>query len=203
MTKRKKKRGGRLPRKRRMTKAERIIAEATRLADLLAAAPATPGGPLAPPMFINDPRLAGAARVWNEYAPRLEKLGMLEGLDRHTFAVFCTYVAEFVQANEDVIVHGYSKRVKTISGDYMLRENPSVGRRAEAVKNILDLSRRFGFTPLDRFALFRVSQASSLTLFGGNEPKPNADHPPSAERPESDGWAALLYPDDPDIKRVN
>ena len=192
------------PRKRqrkRMTKAERIIAEATRLADLLAAAPATPGGPLAPPMYINDPRLAGAAAVWNEHATRLETLGMLEGLDRHTFAIFCVNVAEFVQANGDVIAHGYSKRVKTISGDYMLRENPAVSRRAEAVKNILDLSRRFGFTPLDRFALFRVSQASSFPLFGGNEPKPNAELP-NTEIP-ADGWGPLLYPDDPDLKRVN
>jgi P27 family predicted phage terminase small subunit len=187
-------------RKRRMTKAGRIIAEAGRLADLLAAAPATPGGPLSPPMFINDPRLAGAARVWNEHAPRLETLGMLEGLDRHTFAIFCVNVAEFVQANEDVIASGYSKRVKTISGDYMLRENPAVSRRAEAVKNILDLSRRFGFTPLDRFALFRVSQAGSFPLFGGNEPKPNAL--PSTETP-ADGWGRLLNPDDPDLKRVN
>lgn len=192
---------GRRPRKRRMTKAERIVAEATRLADLLAAAPATPGGPLAPPMFINDPRLAGAARVWNEYAPRLEKLGMLEGLDRHTFAVFCTYVAEFVQANEDVIVHGYSKSVRTISGDHMLRENPAVSRRAEAVKNILDLSRRFGFTPLDRSALLRVSQAGRLSLFEGNEPKPTTNHPLSTAERTENGWGALLYPDDP--KRVN
>src|SRR5437870_4950610 len=157
-----KQKSGKRPRKRRMTKAERIIAEANRLADLLATAPATPGGSLAPPMFINDPRLAGAARVWNEHATRLEALGMLDGLDRHTFAIFCVNVAEFVQANEDIIVNGYSRRVKTISGDYMSRENPALSRRAEAVKNILDLSRRFGFTPLDRYALFRVSKDSSF-----------------------------------------
>src|ERR1700730_13641464 len=132
-----------------MTKAGRIIVEANRLADLLASAPAIPGGPLSPPMFINDPRLAGAARVWNEHAPQLEKLGLLEGLARHTFAIFCVNVGEFVQANEDIIIQVYSNRVRTISGDYMLRENPAVNRRGEAVKNILDLSKRFGFTPLD------------------------------------------------------
>jgi phage terminase small subunit len=110
----------------RKSKTEKAIAEAERLAKLLAAPRAStkPAATRRRPI-LNDPRLAPALAVWGEYAPRLDKLHLLARLDRHTFALFCIYAAEFVIANEDVLVKGYSTRVKTVSGDYMLRENPS------------------------------------------------------------------------------
>ena len=76
--------------------------------------------------------------VWKEYAPRLDKLHLLAQLERHTFALFCVYAGEFVVANEDVLVKGYSTRVKTASGDYMLRENPPC---RGAISRPSDLSR--------------------------------------------------------------
>jgi len=145
----------------------KAIAEAERQAKLLAL-PRADETSDSPPAYLEDPRLAPAMAVWREYAPRLDKLHLLARLDRHTFALFCVYAGEFVVANEDVLVKGYSARVKTISGDHMLRENPSVSRRDFAAKMVLELSSKFGLTPADRNKLLRdgAMRFDDETLFG-------------------------------------
>ena len=157
----------------RKSKTDRAIAEAERQAKLLAL-PRADETSDSPPAYLNDPRLAPAMAVWNEYAPRLDKLHLLARLDRHTFALFCVYAGEFVVANEDVLVKGYSTRVKTISGDHMLRENPSVSRRDFAAKMVLELSGKFGLTPADRNKLLRdgALRFDDETLFGRALPQP-------------------------------
>lgn len=159
----------------RKTKTERAIAEAERQAKLLAL-PREGDTSDAPPAYLEDPRLAPALAVWREYAPRLDKLHLLARLDRHTFALFCVYAGEFVVACEDILVKGYSTRVRTVSGDYMLRENPSVSRRDFAAKMVLDLSSKFGLTPADRNKLLRdgALQFDVETLFGRALPQGEA-----------------------------
>lgn len=166
----------------RKSKTEKAIAEAERLAKLLAAPRASDETSGDPPAYLNDPRLAPALAVWGEYAPRLDKLHLLARLDRHTFALFCIYAAEFVIANEDILVKGYSTRVKTVSGDYMLRENPSVSRRDFAGKMVLDLSTKFGLTPADRNKLLRdgAMHFDDQTLFGRTLERPTAEAPAAA-----------------------
>lgn len=151
----------------RKTKTEKAILEAERQAKLLAL-PRADETSDSPPAYLEDPRLAPANAVWREYAPRLDKLHLLARLDKHTFALFCVYAGEFVVANEDVLIKGYSTRVKTVSGDYMLRENPSVSRRDFAAKMVLDLSGKFGLTPADRNKLLRdgAMRFDDETLFG-------------------------------------
>lgn len=179
------------PRKRtkRRTKAERAVAEAERLARLLAEAPAASDGRLAPPAFIADPRLAPALRFWKEHAPQLEALGTLEAIDRFTFAMFCVYVAEFIAAEDDILTKGYSVLVKTVSGDRMPRENPSVDRRDLAAKMILEMSRMFGLSKVDRLNISKLARGTALegTLFDPpTEPKTTKEN-------ESDGeWSRLL-----------
>ena len=157
----------------RKSKTERAIAEAERQAKLLAASRPTDDTSGAPPVYLMDPRLAPAMAVWNEYAPRLDKLQLLARLDRHTFALFCVYAAEFVVACEDILINGYSVAVKTVSGDKMPRENPSVGRRDFAAKMVLDLSNKFGLTPADRNKLLRdgAMHFDDETLFGRAQPQ--------------------------------
>jgi len=129
-------------------------------------------------MFIADKRLAPAIEIWKEYAPRLDKLQLLTTLDRHTFAIFCIYAAEFVLANREILDRGYSLPVPTIAKDAkgkpgsMLRENPAVGRRDFAAKMMLDLSENFGFTPLDRAKLIGLNamRQDEQTLFGRVRP---------------------------------
>lgn len=151
----------------RRTKVERAIAEAERLADLLASAPAQGDDPLSPPRYITDKRLKPALAVWQDYAPQLAGIHLLTPLDRHTFAILCVYMGEFVAANEEILRKGYSVNVKTVSGDKMPRENPAVSRRDLAVKVVLELSKRFGLTPLDRYGLFKDQpQMPASALFG-------------------------------------
>lgn len=177
----------------RRTKTEKAIAEAERQAKLLAL-PRAEETSDSPPAYLADPRLAPAMAVWMEYAPRLDKLHLLARLDRHTFALFCVYAGEFVVANEDVLVKGYSTRVKTVSGDYMLRENPSVSRRDFAAKMVLELSSKFGLTPADRNKLLRDSamRFDDETLFGRvlQHPQPSKDEGP----PDGETAAAAATP---------
>lgn len=152
----------------RSTKVEKQLAEAERLAKLLATAPGEENNPLAPPVFL-DTRFAPALAVWNEYAPRLAHLNMLDPVYRHTFAAFCVWMGEFLIANEAIAKDGFAVKVKTVSGDRMWRENPNVSRRETAMKFVLNLSERFGFTPLDQHKLLKEMSSSPLghgTLFG-------------------------------------
>lgn len=170
----------------RKTKTEKAIAEAERQAKLLAL-PRADETSDSPPAYLTDPQMAPALAVWREYAPRLDALHLLARLDRHTFALFCVYAGEFVVANEDVLVKGYSTRVKTVSGDYMLRENPSVSRRDFAAKMVLDLSGKFGLTPSDRNKLLRdgAMRFDDETLFGRRLPTtaPQSDAPAADAAP--------------------
>lgn len=150
----------RAKRKKRITKTQRAVAEAERLARLLADAPASSPGALAPPALIADPRLAPAQKFWNDHAPQLQTLGTLGRLDRFVFALYCVYVAEFVAAEDDILTQGYSVRVKTISGDMMPRENPSVDRRNFAAKMIAEMSAMFGLSQVDRLNISKLARGA-------------------------------------------
>ncbi len=156
---------------RRKTKVEKQIERSQQLADLLAAAPSESGDALSPPRFL-DERFAPALRVWRDYAPRLQKLNLLDHLHRYTFSLFCIAVGEWVTANEDILAEGYSSKVKTVSGDFMWRENPAVSRRDAATKIIFEMSKRFGLTPLDQANLFKEHAASPLGGLFGDRAQP-------------------------------
>lgn len=188
---------------RRKSKTEKALANiearAEEDAKLLAAA-SDPSDLQALPAFINDKRLSPAIEVWKQYAPRLDKLQLLTTLDRHTFAMFCIYVAEFTLANRDIMDKGYSLAVPTIAKDargkpgMMLRDNPSVSRRDFAAKMMLDLAGKFGFTPLDRAQLIykQAMRADEETLFGRVRPAqvaPQAAAPAAEQQPESGSTA--------------
>ncbi len=151
----------------RKSKTEKAIAEAERLASLLVAARAsTPSE--GKPGYLHDARLKPASAMWDDYAPRLDRLHLLSQLDLHLFGMFCIYAAEFVAANEDILTKGYSVLVKTVSGDKMPRENPAVARRDFAAKMTIDLSSRFGLSPQDRHRLLAAGAMhfDDETLFG-------------------------------------
>jgi P27 family predicted phage terminase small subunit len=175
----------------RRTKAQKAADEAARLAGLLAAAPAEADDALAPPAYIADPRLAPALATWRELAPRLSALMLVEHIDRTMFALFCYYHAEFIAAVDDLLRTGYAVAVKTVSGDRMLRRNPSVDRRDKAADMLMDLAKRFGLTKLDRFALFKAER-------DGQAPEPPAAprepaSPDGTAGTEDDGgWAGVL-----------
>jgi P27 family predicted phage terminase small subunit len=182
----------RAKRKKKITKTQRAVAEAERLARLLADAPATSPGALAPPALIADPRLAPAAKFWKDHAEQLCAIGTLKALDRFTFAMFCVYVGEFIAAEDDILTQGYSVKVKTISGDHMPRENPSVDRRDFAAKMILEMSRMFGLSQVDRFNISKLARGAGLQ---GELFDPLGDAPATPDTQDQDkataDWNAL------------
>lgn len=201
---------------RRKSKTERVLAEMeARAADdaKLLAGTKDPADLQALPVFINDKRLAPAIEVWKDYAPRLDKLQLLTTLDRHTFAMFCIYVAEFALANREILDRGYSLPVPTIAKyadgkpGSMLRENPAVGRRDHAAKMMLDLAEKFGFTPLDRAKLIHANamRADEETLFGRARPAqvPVPASPAAAEPSRSAAGSARGFDSTPPGTRPN
>jgi phage terminase small subunit len=152
----------------RLSKAQRQLAEAEALADSIAAAPTEGGEPMSPPVFLEG-GVAGllAVSLWREYAPRLAQIHLLEPTFRHTFATFCVYAAEFVLAQKDIAAKGHYSLVKTVSGDRMPRLNPMLRVRDEAAGKVLELSKRFGLTPIDQIAIFKDHAAAAAAHGGG------------------------------------
>lgn len=130
-----------------------MIAEAKRLAGMLADADPDGPGLLAPPKYIADERLAPALVVWRQLAPLLQKTGRLQDVDRTMFAALCYWQAEWFTAHEDILVRGYWFERKAVAGGSRPWINPSVSRRDMAYDRVLALAAKFGLTPLDRVAL--------------------------------------------------
>ena len=145
---------------RRKSRAARQLAEAARVAELLAAAPAENGEALSPPKFM-DERFAPALVVWRDLAPKLTRTHRLQALHRHTFAAFCVYYGEWVSALEDIAKNGLYQRVKTVSGDHMERLRPSLVVRDRAFQHAMELSKHFGLTPGEEYALFKDQSAAA------------------------------------------
>lgn len=177
-----------------------VTEEAARIADLLADAPPLPDHSIPPPMFLTGPLLAAAGRVWRDTTAHLDALNLYGSSDKYLLAAFCVYVAEFVQANEEIIAKGYSVMVKTISGDAMPRVNPAVDRRDTAFKFMVELSRSFGFTPRHMHELTKLQKASDvLPLFAppvaAAEPSDEATADPAAKE-----WSSLLDEPAPPVR---
>jgi P27 family predicted phage terminase small subunit len=128
--------------------------------------------------------------VWLDTIPLLAARGLIDALDKHALAMLCVYVGEFVAANEEVLRNGFTTRVKTVSGDYMLRENPAVSIRDTAQKVVLDISKRFGLTPLDRAYLTKVQKGADIEPNLFDHPAPAAAEEPVD--PATAEWGLLL-----------
>lgn len=181
------------PKSKRLSAEERAIAEAERLAAMLAEA--QPLGPdqLAPPAYIADPRLAAAAVVWRTLAPQLEKTGRLCALDRFAFAELCYWRAEWLTAVDHILTHGYSFMGTAVAGGKRPWTNPNVARRDTAAAQLERLSAKFGLTPLDRIALNKNrlhvgDDDAELPLGRALNNKPDAE----AEVAEVDPWKLRL-----------
>lgn len=190
-------------RAKRKSVVDRAIAEADALVALIADVPVQSGIALAAPSFITGQKRKATWRVWNDTVTLLADRKMLDALDKYVLAMFCVYVVEFVQANEQIQRDGFTTRVKTISGDHMLRENPAVSIRDTAAKIVLDISRREGFTQLDRAILVRTQRTADIQpedLF--TTPVPSA--PPGESDDDADpnakAWSHLLDGDQPPAK---
>lgn len=144
---------------------------ADRAAALLAAPP-TSSDPLAPPAFLADTKLRPALAIWCELVPELRRLNLLAPLDRHTFAMYCVHLADWIAATKDISNNGHSYTAQNVTGTGELnRLNPAVRARELAERHILDIGSRFGLDPASRYKLLRDQGAvPSGGLFDATRP---------------------------------
>lgn len=139
----------------RRSAVDKAIEAARKRAEMFAGAPFDANDPAAPPLMLTQPVFAAALAIWRQEAPRMKKSSLLDDQFRLLFASFCVYLAEFWQAAEEVQEKGYSRLVKTVSGDMMPRVSPALGVRDRAHDRVIELSKSFGYTPLDMYRLMK------------------------------------------------
>lgn len=118
------------------------------------------------PKFMSDPRVKEALTIWRELEGDLKRLHLLDRLDRHTFAMYCVHMADWITATRDIQKRGHWKNVKNVNGDHLPRLNPMVKVREIAERHILEIGARFGLDPANRYKLLRDQAAA---------PSPNPD----------------------------
>lgn len=138
----------------RKPRARNVKASAEQRAVMLAA------GQQDHPKFLADPKLKAALGIWRELEPDLRRLHLLDRLDRHTFAMYCVHMADWITATRDIQKRGQWKNVKNVNGDPMPRLNPSVKVREIAERHIMDIGARFGLDPSNRYKLLRDQSAA-------------------------------------------
>ena len=144
-----------------------------------------PGDTFGPPDFMAestafDPAIA----VWKELSPELKRIGLLERLDRYSFAMYCVHMADWIAATREIAAGGAHYKAKNINGELIERMRPSVKVREIAERHILDHGERFGLNPQTRFKLLRdQSLIGAGPLFGADAPKPPAEGDTTTEDP--------------------
>ena len=121
------------------------------------------------PSMLRGELYEGAAHLWRKLAPVLRSTHRLPVESEHAFAMLCIYSQEWAVTTNDLHANGFAQSIKTVAGGKMERRRPMTLDRQQAFSNVLDLSRRFGLTPVDMYDLFK-GQAAAAThnpgLFG-------------------------------------
>lgn len=107
--------------------------------------------PLAPPEHLD----ALAAKEWKRLAGQLTTLGTLTDIDRAAFSAYCQAWSIYVHAQE--AIDDLARKddsgmgamlITTKSGNTI--QNPLLGIRNQAMKNMVRYAAEFGFTPASR-----------------------------------------------------
>lgn len=163
----------------RKSKADRVALAAARVAELLAPAAAAS---VDLPAMLQDAKYAAAAAVWRRLAPELKRTHRLPVESEFYFIQVCIYAQEWVAATEDLHLNGFAQHVQTVAGGKMERRRPKTFDRQQAYSNLMDLSARFGLTPMDLYSVFKGQAAVAQNnpgLFGDDRkgPAPEAEEP--------------------------
>lgn len=136
-------------------------------------APSKPGLILPPqsPRVIDVPAFvishsAAAADKWKELAPALRRYNLLTEFDRDALGRYCCHMADWVTATKNIKRNGATQKVKTISGDEMIRLNPSIKVRELAERHIEEAVKHFGLAPDVRYSMLRDMNALNVPLGG-------------------------------------
>jgi hypothetical protein len=98
------------------------------------------------------------------------KRNMSDALYRDTFAMFCIEAADYYAAVLALAEHGWTQRVKTVSGDMMIRDRPEVRQRNACFARAKALADEFGLHLAAKVRLDR-DRANRTPFLPGLEPK--------------------------------
>lgn len=105
-----------------------------------------PGIPVMPE-FLN----AVAIREWQHIVPILDKMGVLTTADGEALAGFCTSYAQLVKAEAAIEKYGIViASLHKETGTAVLRMNPAVRIKSDALRQMRAFMQEFGLTPASR-----------------------------------------------------
>lgn len=105
-----------------------------------------------------------AKEVWNEYSPKLERLGLLTEADFLDFQNLCIQAGMLRKAYEDL------ERKKTLvmkAPSGYQQQRPEIGIINTCTKNITSLCSKFGMSPSDRAGLSSPEASKKRSKLSG------------------------------------
>jgi P27 family predicted phage terminase small subunit len=105
-----------------------------------------------------------ARAEWNRIAPILEKMGVLTAADGAALAAYCKLHAQILQAEAAIKKFGIVTAQFVGEGVVVLKKNPAVTVKAEALRLVKGFLLEFGLTPASR---------SKLTVSEGRDLEPD------------------------------
>ena len=87
---------------------------------------------------------------FNMIVDRLEPMGVASSTDVEAIALVAKRLAEVIICSENITQEGMVIDTVNIRGERMLRGNPAVAQRSEAMRHLQSLLSEFGLTPAAR-----------------------------------------------------
>ena len=95
-----------------------------------------------------------AVDLWNELAPKLDRLGVFTETDNLNLQMLCEAYVNYRKA--DAIVKLDGECLTQVNGNII--EHPMGKARSRYLKEVLDISRQFGMTPISRTGISHVKK---------------------------------------------
>lgn len=145
-------------------------------------------GKVRPPKWLKRSRKA--TEIWNDMAPKLERLNLLHDLDAAPLGRYCRYIVEWIAADITVQKEGTWFEAKDTNGNLTKKRHPAWQACQDIEKMLRDLEATFGMRPDARYKIMRDQAAArgigNLPLWGDEPP---AQPTPKGEQPAEAGAA--------------
>ncbi|OCP05269.1 MULTISPECIES: phage terminase small subunit P27 family [unclassified Ensifer] len=154
-------------------------------------------GNVRPPKWLKRSRKA--TEVWNDLAPKLQRLNLLTDLDAGPLARYCRYVVEWIAADVAVQKEGTWFDTTDTNGAPTKKRHPAWQAAQDIEKMLRDLEATFGMRPDARYKIMRDQAAArglgDLPLWGNTpdrDEEKSGDGAPAAAQPDPDDIIGIL-----------
>ena len=129
-------------------------------------------GKVRPPKWLKRSRKA--TEIWNDLAPKLERLNLLHDLDASPLARYCRYTVEWIAADLSVQKEGTWFEAIDTNGNATKKRHPAFQALQDLEKMLRDIEATFGMRPDARYKIMRDQAAArgvgNLPLWGDEMP---------------------------------